>query len=226
MIEELEQQHQQQRTESDPKIHTVFPNHSGSTSKLSEALFSLSFEDRNAIEEEVHGVSCMAPEETRTFLEESLCKFHQELAEIDHKPAYDRAQELREGNPPGRPSSYIHERGFKLRFLRCELFDARKAANRYCKFIDVSLELHGETALERPIRMSDLGREEMTMLREGSSQVLPYRDRSGRRIMCGVPNQSTDFPKHALVSRIEWKSDRMLRFSPVHDARCRHRTDR
>jgi hypothetical protein len=212
MIEVLEERYQQQHADSESKIHNVFPNHSGSKSKHSEALFSLSVEDRNAIEEEVHGVFCMAPEETPDFLDECLCKFHQELADIDPKPAYDRAQELMKGSPPGRPSSYIHGRAFKLLFLRCELFDACKAANRYIKFLDVSHELHGETVLERPIRMSDLGREEMNFLREGSSQVLPYRDRSGRRIMCGVPNKSKDFDKKVLVSQVGsngMKSDRI-----------------
>ncbi len=169
-------------------------------SKMSEALFNLSVKDRNAIEEEVHGVSCMAPDETPEFLDDALEKFHLELFRIDRKPAYDRAQELLEESPPGQPRSYIHARGYKLRFLRCELFDARKAAKRYIKYLDFIFELHGDIALKRPIRMTDLNRVEMSFLRKGINQVLPVRDRSGRRIMCVVPNSRDDTPKEVLVS--------------------------
>jgi len=168
-------------------------------SKMSEALFNLSVKDRNAIEEEVHGVSCMAPDETPEFLDDALEKFHLELTRIDRKPAYDRAQELMEENPPGQPRSYIHAKGYKLRFLRCELFDARKAAKRYIKYLDVIFELHGDVALKRPIRMTDLNREEMSFLRKGINQVLPVRDRSGRRIMCVVPNSRDETPKEVLL---------------------------
>ena len=173
-------------------------------SKISEALLKLSVKDRNAIEEEIHGVSCVSPEETPELLNDALEKFHLELTLIDRKPGFDRAQELLEEIPRGQPRSYINARGFKLRFLRCELFDARKAAKRYAKYLDVIFELHGDIALKRPIRMTDLDREEMSFLRKGHNQVLPVRDRSGRRIMCVVPNGREDVSKEVLVSRSCW----------------------
>jgi len=168
-------------------------------SKISEALLNLSVKDRNAIEEEIHGVSCMSPEETPELLDDALEKFDLELTRIDRKPGYDRAQELQEEIPNGQPRSYISARGFKLRFLRCELFDARKAAKRYAKYLDVIFELHGDIALKRPIRMTDLNREELSFLRKGYHQVLPVRDRSGRRIMCVVPNGRDDVSKEMLL---------------------------
>lgn len=155
---------------------------------LSEALLSLSVTDRNAIDEEVHGVTCLAPEETPELLNVSLVRFHAALVQIDRKPAYDRAQQILLDSPPGNPLSYIHSANFKLRFLRCELFDADRAAKRYCRYLDLICELHGEIALTRPIRLNDLGREGIGYLKTGSFQPLACRDRSGRRIICCVPN--------------------------------------
>ena len=186
-------------TESSPRNRDVSVTNSEYT--ISEALFNLSVEDRTAIEEEVHGVSCLAIKETPELLEDSLRKFHLELALIDRKPAFDRAQELLEENPLGRPRSYIHATGYKLRFLRCVLFDASKAAKRYCKWLDTLLELFGEFALKRPIRMTDLSREGWIFLKKGHNQVLPCRDRSGRRIFCVVPNARAELPKDELVSQ-------------------------
>ena len=181
-----------------------------SESRISEALTNLSFTDRNAIEEEVHGVSCMALEETPELLEDSLREFHLELDNIDSKVAYDRAKEIwaettSQSSSPFSSSftsaCYIATTGYKIRFLRCELFDARKAARRYVKFIDALMDLYGEYALRRPIRITDLSREEMAFLREGQYQMLPYRDRSGRRVYCVISNNTKDVPKRVLVSR-------------------------
>jgi hypothetical protein len=45
------------------------------------------------------------------------------------------------------------------------------------------LEYYGTEALLRPLCMSDLGKEEMELLRSGEYQFLPFRDRSGRRVL-------------------------------------------
>jgi len=196
-LQEIKQQGVQQNMESGPQI-PVLSTHNPET-RIAQALFKLSSKDRNAIEEEVHGVSCMAPEETPELLHQSLYEFHSELAKIPHKIAYNRAQELLAGDPPGRPPSYIHTSGYKLRFLRCELFDAAKAATRYVKYLDMIFELYGETALQRPIRLKDMDRDEMNLVKEGRYQLLPVRDRSGRRILCGVSNSITNHPSEVIL---------------------------
>ena len=171
-----------------------------SVSQVSKTLLDLSVKDRNDIYEEVHGATCLAPEETPEFLSASLDMFHYELTRIDRKPAYDRAQKILEKSPPGTSPSYIHTANFKLRFLRCELFDACKAAKRYCKYLDLLLGLHGDIALVRPIVMKDLSREEIIFLRSGIFQPLGCRDRSGRRIVCCIPNKDTTFKSQIVVS--------------------------
>jgi len=191
------EQQQQLLTESDSQILLGDPTYNHNAQR-SELLFNLPVKDRIAIEEEVHGVSCMAREETPELLEESLHDFHLKLTEIECK-AYDRAQEIRAENHSEQRSSYILGRGLKLSFLRCELFDIDKAATRYCKYLDLILELYGEIALRRPLRMSDLGRKEISYLREGQYQIMPYRDRSGRRIMSIVANKPQFIEKMVLA---------------------------
>mmetsp|Transcript_39887 Transcript_39887/g.44550 ORF Transcript_39887/g.44550 Transcript_39887/m.44550 type:complete len:614 (-) Transcript_39887:459-2300(-) len=150
---------------------------------FAKALTNLSFHDRTTIEDEIHGVSCIAVEETPDLLESSLIHFELELHRIDSKPAYDKAQELLLlSSNPFSICCYINDNNFRLRFLRCELFDVRKAAKRFIRYLDFVAEVYGEYALQRPICMSDFSREEMLFLREGGRQLLPYRDQSGRRI--------------------------------------------
>jgi len=146
---------------------------------LSRQLANLSFTDRNAISEEVHGVRNLAAVETPQIVEKSLWLMNTEIERIEHKPAYHQAVYVLH-------SRWVHDRDFRLRCLRAERFDVVKAAKRFLKFLDLLLEYFGTDALMRPIRMSDLGKEEMEILRSGQYQLLPFRDRSGRRVIACV----------------------------------------
>ena len=182
-------------------------------SLFAKALTNLSFNDRTAIEDEIHGVSCMAIEETPDLLEHSLIDFELELHKISPKPAYDKAQELLLASTTSsshltsvQKSSlsrccYINKKTFRLRFLRCELFNVRKAAERFIRYLDFVAKVYGDYALQRPIRMSDFSSEEMLFLREGKTQILPYIDRSGRRIIVfPSTNQLDVVPEQSMVS--------------------------
>jgi len=168
---------------------------------FAKALTNLSFHDRTTIEDEIHGVSCIAVEETPDLLESSLIHFELELHRIDSKPAYDKAQELLLlSSNPFSICCYINDNNFRLRFLRCELFDVRKAVERYIKYLDFVAEVYGEYALQRPIRMSDLTNEEIKFLRTGKTQLLPYPDRCGRRIIVfPSTNQLDEVPKKSML---------------------------
>jgi hypothetical protein len=170
---------------------------------FSKAVLNLSFNDRNTFEEEMHGVSCMAIEETPELIEESLYQFDLELDLIEHKVAYNKAQEIvtsKEEDPLTR--SFILSKEVKLRFLRSELFDPSKSALRYTKYLDLLYEIYGECSLRRPIRLQDLNREELSFLKSGEYQLLPYRDRSGRRILVDVTNSKLRAPRKVFVSLI------------------------
>ena len=147
---------------------------------LSKELLELSVKERTAIQEEIHGVNCMAIEESQKSLEFALSELritleNDEIIQPQRKKAYRRSQQL--------PKSHVDDDSFRLRFLRFTLFDVRKAAEKIVKFLDIASELFGEFALERAVRLSDFDSRELKLLREGEIQLLPYRDRSGRRIL-------------------------------------------
>eukprot|EP00534_Pseudo-nitzschia_fraudulenta_P004738 CAMPEP_0201134834 /NCGR_PEP_ID=MMETSP0850-20130426/52862_1 /ASSEMBLY_ACC=CAM_ASM_000622 /TAXON_ID=183588 /ORGANISM="Pseudo-nitzschia fraudulenta, Strain WWA7" /LENGTH=113 /DNA_ID=CAMNT_0047405863 /DNA_START=1 /DNA_END=338 /DNA_ORIENTATION=- len=58
-------------------------------------------------------------------------------------------------------------------------------------------ELFGDIALKRPLMMTDLTKREMRYLKKGQLQVLPSRDRVGRRIFAfsGRPNNQYSAPE-------------------------------
>jgi hypothetical protein len=91
-------------------------------------------------------------------------------------------------------SVYIRSPEFRLRFLRADRFDPRKAALRYCNCLDLLVEYFGEKVLYRSLYLSDLNYIELKSLREGHVQIMPSRDRNGRRILvfAGKPLVETD----------------------------------
>jgi len=159
---------------------------------LSRELLQLSLQDRNAINEEIHVVQTFAPEETPDMLEEALSEMAVEIDNIPIKTAFDRSQEF--------SKTYVNSADFRLRFLRSDLFEAKKAAKRMVRFLDLLAELFGDFALRRQVQMSDFSREEMQVFRVGRQQLLPYRDRSGRRIYTSVGGFGM---RVALVTRVK-----------------------
>ena len=89
---------------------------------------------------------------------------------------------------------------FRLRFLRAELFNVRNAVVRYCNYLNFVHELWGSVALEREISLSDLDRQENILFRKGYYQLLPFRDRSGRRIITILGGMGHEVDKIARVS--------------------------
>jgi len=107
----------------------------------------------------------------------SMHQLSVELKKILEKPAFEKSQLLFPND------TYVNTVEFRLRFLRCELFDAKKAALRLVKFLDFVHEIFdGNELLRRPIKITDLSKAEMKIMRLGIYQLLPYRDRSGRPV--------------------------------------------
>ena len=161
---------------------------------LSKELLRLSVEDRNGIQEEIHGVRCLAPEETPHLIYTSLCQLAFELDNDEcippsQKRAYLKSQQLQQQQQQQQQQqTYVNGVEFRLRFLRCELFDAKKAAKKMVSFLNYALDFFGEYALMRPIQISDFTRAELKIMRtKGKFQFLPFRDRSGRRIFFCFP---------------------------------------
>jgi hypothetical protein len=160
---------------------------------LSRELAVMSFADRSAINEEVHGVRCLAVAETPQLLEKAFFLFQTQLTRVEQKPAYDHAVYQLQSQ------WVMHDPALRLRCLRVELFDIVKAVQRFVKYLDILQEYYGNEALMRPIKMSDLGKDEIELLRKGEYQLLPFRDRSGRRIICCLGDVGMKFSLHTRV---------------------------
>ena len=83
----------------------------------------------------------------------------------------------------GPPYSFVDDVDFRLRFLRCELFQVDKAVLRFINYLNLSYELFGAMALKRVVRISDMSKAELRFIRKGNYQILPYRDRAGRSVL-------------------------------------------
>jgi hypothetical protein len=147
---------------------------------LSKELQSLSIQQRTKVQEEVHGVANLCPTENPAMIEEGLKSMQQHLDAIQDKHVYDQLS----------PLSYLHTREWRLRFLRCELHDSKMAAERLVRFTEYMHQEYDLEVLERPLRLSDLetkcgpnGKEVMNSFKSGHTQLLPFRDRSGRRVI-------------------------------------------
>jgi hypothetical protein len=207
---------------------------------LAKEMMRLSVKDRNDIQEEIHGVKCLAVDETPELIRASLRKLTEEIdtnIPDSQKRAYLQSLQPLHPSYPSSPVgsgpsrllsspttqnnnnsnnnnnlSYIHGDDFRLRFLRCDLFDVPRAARRLVTYLDMLLELFGDYALRRPICLSDFSKEELRHMRKGMIQVLPYRDRSGRRIMIAFPEEEvSQIPPFVKVSRSTRSRCRSLR---------------
>ena len=196
---------------------------------LTEEMGKLSFQARNAIYEEIHGVGSLAPEETPELIQRSLIDMSNEIDRIKHKyTAYVEAttttttptptpmktsssssEEEERGTTDttttivgGTTPLYVQDIDIRLRFLRCELFNISKAAVRMLTYLDLTRELFGKVTLKRPIQLSDLGKLEMEMLRLGDAQPISFRDRSGRRLMVAMNNFGLQYPLEVRVRNV------------------------
>jgi hypothetical protein len=140
---------------------------------LAKELNSMTFKERELVYEEIHGVDERTKEKPE-FVNERLEALETELQKISKKMAYDQAEQISKG--------YVNERSFRLMFLRSKYFDARKAAVSLVRFMEEKLKYFGLGALARPLYLNDLDRDDLALLKSGSNQFLPARDRAGRAI--------------------------------------------
>jgi hypothetical protein len=148
--------------------------HSSADALRAHELNQLSVQERNMINDEIHGIHWMGREETPELLRCSLVQLASEVDRIPTKPAYEASLAF--------PDSYVHKDEFRLLFLRTEYFDAKKSAERMVNYLDVIRWSFGDKALQRDIRIEDFDEEGLKYLRQGYHQLLPGMDRSGRRV--------------------------------------------
>mmetsp|Transcript_32308 Transcript_32308/g.54055 ORF Transcript_32308/g.54055 Transcript_32308/m.54055 type:complete len:601 (+) Transcript_32308:108-1910(+) len=159
-------------------------------------------------EDEIHGTFTRAlleeEEEVTTSSSSSslvpgalLLDMQQELQSLPLpcKRAYERGLQLN--------SRYIHNAKFRLGFLRAELFDSHKAALRFSTWLELLLDYYGDMALTRKLTMTDLGKDELKLMKTGCMQLLSSRDRSGRRVAIFLEDAIAKKETFSIYSRIK-----------------------
>lgn len=189
----------EQETETnDPECDKAFirlgvsGDHDSPDALLASELNKLSFKERGKLENDIHGIQLESINEAPELLRDSLKQLSIELDSIPlkNKTAYETSQTF--------PKTYVNTEEFRLIFLRCLCFDERKAAQRIVNYLDLIHYCFGEAVLERDIRISDFDEESAKLLRSGTLQVLPGRDRSGRRIAGKFPSMLDDQRRPAI----------------------------
>eukprot|EP00536_Pseudo-nitzschia_multiseries_P005321 jgi/Psemu1/190271/e_gw1.99.55.1 len=168
--------------------------------------------EREDITSEIHGVrSSRAIQETPELIHEgiqSLKDYIDRTLEDDldngdsvvppiTKDAYRQGISFA-SNEEGGPDQacYIRSNSFLLKFLRASHFDVEKTALRYFRCLDLMYGLFGDIALKRLLMLKDLTKRELQYLKKGQMQLLPNRDRAGRRIFAFSGREDRNFDVH------------------------------
>lgn len=108
------------------------------------------------------------------------------------KDAYKQvlASEIKAG---GGGVIHVNTKEFLLKFLRAAHFFVEKAGEQFFRRLDFIHELFGDVAFRRPLMMTDLTNREQRYLKRGQVQLLPSRDRVGRRIFAFSGREDRNF---------------------------------
>ena len=159
---------------------------------LAKELYKMSVIDRNKVQEEVHGVYCIAPEETPQLVLHTIQTFTQEFKRLTTTTT--TTMDFQQALQQQKTHAFVHIQEFVFRFLRSELFDGIKAAKRMILNLQLLYKYFGIEGIQRPLRLADLTKQEFDLLRNGNNQILPSRDRAGRLIYFFHGSMDTTVP--------------------------------
>jgi hypothetical protein len=146
---------------------------------LAKTMAAMSVQEREQSIYDIHGVSGVIHEEP-VFVQAKLEDMEMELSKLTRgKEAYMQAK--------AQNKEYVICHKLRLKFLRAEIFDARLAAGRMVRFFERKKELFGSVKLTKEIKLRDLEKEDQKLLDTGIGQIVPQRDRAGRRILIVMP---------------------------------------
>lgn len=174
---------------------------------IAQELNQLSFQERCAVNEEIHGVEDYHFEETDAAIMTKLSALQDEIERVRVKPAYDQAMKM--------SNIYVTSRKFRLMFLRAESMDPSKAATRLINFLERKLEYFGPESLARTLCSSDLDSDDQNNLKTGVLQVLPEKDRSGRAVIAMFLNLISSLPYKDPTSLVRCVSDAHILYACV-----------
>lgn len=126
---------------------------------LADEMSKLTMLDQEMASFHIYGIA-LEYEETEDLITQSLIEMEKELQKIKKPPAYEKALKM---NP-----QYVASHRFRLRFLRCESFHCRNAANRFVLHFRQKEELFGSgDVLVRDVRLSDLDESTLQVVKSG-----------------------------------------------------------
>ena len=176
-------------------------DHADPAHALGKEIAKLSFQERNAIAEEMHGVSsgAIAEEEDPGFVLRRVHQLYEEIQRIhpNQKEAYKKACFLA-------PTKFHHNLSFDLMFLRSTKFVPKAAARRMVDHFKYKLQLFGSEKLAKEITQDDLNEEDMKALKSGGFLVLAARDSAGRAIFFARMKFIESSTKWESVLRSNW----------------------
>jgi hypothetical protein len=147
---------------------------------LAKELTQLSMSEREEVLADLHGVADVV-DEVPEMVEKAFAELEVEINKIKKRGAYEKALFL--------DPEYVHNRDFRIKFLRADRFDAKQAAKRMVNHFDCKLELFGYERLARDITFEDLREEDRQDLLQGGYWALKNHDRAGRRIVLATLEQ-------------------------------------
>jgi hypothetical protein len=166
---------------------------------LVEEWNQLTFQERERVQEELHGVTSCEVQEDPEIVEQCLLQVEEEIKTIRKRNAYDRALFL--------SPKYVKDRDFRMMFLRADNFQPREAANRIVRFFEFKQDLFGIGKMVKRIELEDLEEEDQEVLKNGNCQFLPQKDQSGRTVLiilgkCTKALNQVSTAQHSTISEL------------------------
>jgi len=140
---------------------------------LSAEASKLTTEERAKALDDLH---CVGEEPTESF--ENVGKMLEQFenfVKLMQSPIYSRA--VRQNR------AYVEDPYFRLRFLRCNLYDVHRSVVQMMNFLEHKELYFGNDKLAREITLDDLSEEDMGLMLSGLYHIQKERDRSGRVIV-------------------------------------------
>jgi hypothetical protein len=165
---------------SDTSAITSVITGSGET-MLATEMAKLSVSEREEVMHDIHGVTEDEVKETPALVAEKLSELDDKVKRIRTVNFPNQAvlaYSLAEALSP----EYVQDSSLRLMFLRASNFNVDQAAQTLLGHFEKKLELFGPNKLASNITLDDLDADDMACLSSGQSQILPYRDRSGRAV--------------------------------------------
>eukprot|EP00980_Cylindrotheca_fusiformis_P019307 scaffold6632_cov102-Cylindrotheca_fusiformis.AAC.2 len=140
---------------------------------LAGEMRKLTVEEMSRALDDVHCVG-EAIVETPEFIQRALVAFGEE-ARAQSNSIYKIALQQNR--------TYVEGEAFRLKFLRCNLFEIKSSVSQMLKFLQYKAKYFGIHKLGRDILLSDLTNEDRHLLQSGFLHVQQCKDRGGRNVL-------------------------------------------